>query len=86
MTISAQVFVKHIKNALYVRQSTGLRPQTKQPLFVRNQNNLLVQREVIFGELSQEKLLITSGLSFKDELVTTDISQHNQFSEITLTH
>ena len=86
LTISAQVFVKHMKDALYIRQSTGLRPQTKQALFVRSQNNLLEQREVIFGELSQDKLLITSGLSFKDELVITDISQHNQFSKIALTH
>jgi hypothetical protein len=52
---------------------------------VRSQDNLLEQREVIFGALSQEKLLITSGLNFKDELVITDLSQHNQFSEITLT-
>jgi len=86
LAISAQVFVKHIKDALYIRQSTGLRPQTKQALFVRSQNDLLEQREITFGELSQEKLLITSGLNFKDELVITDISQHNQFSEITLTH
>jgi multidrug efflux pump subunit AcrA (membrane-fusion protein) len=86
LAISAQVFVKHKKDALYIRQSTGLRPQTKQTLFIRSQNNLLEQREVIFGELSQEKLLITSGLNFKDQLVVTDISQHNQFSEITLTH
>ncbi|MCO4799562.1 MAG: HlyD family efflux transporter periplasmic adaptor subunit [Colwelliaceae bacterium] len=86
LSISAQVFVKHKKDALYIAQTTGLRPQTKQSLFVRTQNDLLEQREVTFGELSQEKLLITSGLSFDDELVSTDISQYKQFSEITLTH
>jgi multidrug efflux pump subunit AcrA (membrane-fusion protein) len=86
LAISAQVFVKHQENALYIKQTSGLRPQTKQALFIRSQNNLIEQREVTFGELSQEKLLITSGLNFEDELVSTDISQYNQFNEITLTH
>jgi len=86
LAVSAQVFVKHQKNTLYIPQFSGLRPQSKQSVFVRTTSNMIVQREVTFGALTQEKLLILAGLKFGEEVVKSDMSQYKKFTEIELTH
>lgn len=86
LSISAQVFVKHDKKATYIKQSSGLRPRSKQNLFVRTSENKLVQREVIFGELSQNKLIISKGLSSGDEIISSDTRPYEQFKQLTITH
>jgi len=86
LAVSAQVFVKHQEQTLYIPQFSGLRPQSKQAVFVRTTNNMLVQRDVTFGILTQEKLLILAGLNYGEEIVKSDMSQYKQFSEIELTH
>ncbi|MBL4941434.1 MAG: HlyD family efflux transporter periplasmic adaptor subunit [Colwellia sp.] len=85
LSISAQVFVKHQTNAVYIRQAAGIRPRSKQTLFVRTQSNLLEQREVSFGELSQGNLIIKQGLTPGEDIVSTDISKYNKFKQLLLT-
>lgn len=85
LSISAQVFVKHQTNAVYIPQVAGIRPRSKQTLFVRTQSNLLEQREVSFGELSQGNLIIKQGLTPGEEIVSTDTSKYNKFKKLSLT-
>jgi hypothetical protein len=84
LTISAQVFVKRDPQAIFINQVAGLRPRSKQALFVKTTTDLLEQRDVAFGELSQGKLIITHGLKVGDEIVGTDISQYNQFTQLAI--
>ncbi len=84
LSISAQVFVKRDPQAIFISQVSGLRPRSKQALFVKTTTDLLEQRDVTFGELSQGKLIITHGLNVGDEIVATDISQYNQFNQLTI--
>jgi HlyD family secretion protein len=85
LTISAQVFVKHQTDALYIPQVAGLRPRSKQSIFVRTMVNTLEQRDITFGELSQGNLIIQQGLALGEEVVSSDTSQYNKFKQLSLT-
>lgn len=52
LSISAQIFVRHDKEATYLRQVPGLRPRSKQSLFVKNIEDSVIQKDGVFGELS----------------------------------
>lgn len=86
LAISAQVFIKHDAKSTFIKQIPGLRPRSKQSLFVKDSDDLIIQRDVTFGELSQQKLLITAGLKAGDEIVSSDISRFEKFEEIALTN
>ena len=86
LTISVQVFVKRNTTATFIKQVPGFRPRSKQSLFVKTSDDLLEQRDVTFGELSQGKLVINSGLKAGDEIVSSDTSQYNQFKQLTITN
>ncbi len=86
LTVSAHVFVKNQKNAIYIPQISGLRPGSKQSLFVQKNNELLEQKTVTFGELSQGKIMILAGLSAGDTVVISDVSQYSKFSQLALQH
>jgi len=84
LSISAQIFVKHQTNAIYIPQVAGLRPRSKQTLFVRTRSNSLEQRDISFGELSQGNLIINQGLTAGDEIVSSDTSKYNKFKQLSL--
>ncbi len=82
LSISAQVFVQHQQNINYIEQVPGLRPRSKQSLFIRDTNNSLIQRDVTFGELSKNKLIITSGVSPGEQIVSSDTQQYNKYPNL----
>jgi len=84
LTISAQVFVKHQEKATFIKQVAGIRPRSKQALFVKTSDNLLSQRDVTFGELSQGKLVITAGLIPGDKIVSSDTNKYSQFKNLSI--
>ena len=86
LTISAQVFVKHQTDATFINQVSGIRPQSKQSVFVKTAENTLSQRDVSFAELSQGRLVITDGLTSGDEIVSSDTSKYSQFQQLTIEH
>jgi HlyD family secretion protein len=86
LSVSAQVFVKHETNATFIKQTSGLRPRSKQSVFVKTNKNTVVQREVVFGELSHNKLMIIEGLSIGDEIISSDTRHYERFKELTLTY
>jgi HlyD family secretion protein len=85
LAISAQVFVKHQTDAVYIPQVAGLRPRSKQSVFVRTHTNTLEQRDISFGELSQGNLIINQGLALGEEIVSSDTSKYNKFKRLSLT-
>ncbi|NRA59393.1 MAG: HlyD family efflux transporter periplasmic adaptor subunit [Psychrobium sp.] len=84
LPISAKIFLEHQPKATYVKQSPGLRANSKHKLFVRTSDNQLVQREVIFGQLSDNKLLIASGLVPNEIIVSSDMKDYQQYSNLEL--
>jgi hypothetical protein len=84
LAISAQVFVKHQKDALYLPQVAGLRPRSKQSVFVRTVANTLEQRDIRFGDLSQGNLIIEQGLVAGEDVVSSDTSKYNKFKQLSL--
>lgn len=85
LAISAQVFVKHQADAIYIPQVAGLRPRSKQTLFVRTNANTVEQRDISFGELSQGNLIIDQGLVLGEEIVSSDTSKYNKYKQLSLT-
>jgi multidrug efflux pump subunit AcrA (membrane-fusion protein) len=85
LAISAQVFVKHQTDALFIPQVAGLRPRSKQSVFVRTSINTVEQRSINFGELSQGNLIINQGLTLGEEFVSSDTSKYNKFKQLSLT-
>lgn len=84
LAISAKVFVKHEKNAIFIKQVPGFRPSSKQSLFVKSGDDVLVQRNVVFGGFSQNNIIIKEGLAVGDEIVTNDTSMYKNYSELTI--
>lgn len=82
LSISAQVFVKHQQAVSYIEQVPGFRPRSKQSLFVRDTNNSLIQKDVTFGTLSKNKLVITSGLKPGDLLVSSDTQKYTKYPQL----
>jgi len=82
LSISAQVFVQHQQNISYIEQVPGLRPRSKQSLFIRDTDNSLIQRDVTFGELSKNKLIITSGVAPGEQIVSSDTQQYNKYPNL----
>ena len=85
LSISAQVFVRNQQGANYIEQVPGFRPRSKQSVFVRDTNNTLSQRNVTFGELSGNKLVITAGLQSGEQLVSSDTQKYNQYQQLSIT-
>lgn len=85
LPIAAQVFVKHQKNALYIKQTAGLRPNSKQSVFIKTATNTLQQRQVVLGELSQGKLVVISGLQVNEQIVTNNLDKYQKFQQLTIT-
>jgi HlyD family secretion protein len=85
LSISAQVFIQHQQAISYIEQVPGFRPRSKQSLFVRGTNNTLMQRDVTFGELSKNKLIITAGLQPGEQLVSSDTQQYNKYPQLLIT-
>lgn len=83
MQVSAQVHIKQQENQIYVPQKPGLRARSKQTIFVVN-NNIATPREVVFGEQSQNKLLVTSGLTAGETIIANNQNEWLKFSHITL--
>jgi len=84
LSISAQVFIKHQSSVIYVEQVSGLRPRSRQSLFVRQKNNMLAQRDVTFGDLSEDKLIIEKGLITGDVIVNSNTNKYREFKQLTL--
>jgi len=82
LSISAQVFVKHQQAVSYIEQVPGFRPRSKQSLFVRDTNDSLIQKDVTFGTLSKNKLVITSGLKPGDLLVSSDTQKYTKYPQL----
>ena len=85
LAISAQVFVKHQVDAIHLPQIAGMRPRSKQAVFVRTTDDLVEQREINFGELSQGQLIVNQGLSAGEQVVSSNTSKYNKFKQLTLT-
>lgn len=86
LAISAQVFVKHQTDAVYIPQVAGLRPRSKQSIFVRTNTNTVEQRDISFGDLSQGNLIINKGLMPGEEIISSDTSKYSQFKQLSLTN
>ena len=86
LAVSAKVFVRHDSQSVFIKQVPGLRPSSKQSVFVRSNENMLLQRDVTFGPLTQQKLLILDGLLDGEQIVSSDTSQYTQFSQLSITH
>jgi len=81
LPISAKVFLEHKANATYIAQSAGLRPSSKQSLFVVN-GHQLEKREVTLGQLTNNKIIVLDGLTHHETIATNDMSQYQQFTTL----
>ena len=83
--INALVFLEHVENALYIAQKPGLIPLGTQNIYKKVPNQaLLSQQQIRFGEISEQNLIIQSGVNSGDILITSDLSQWHNFSQLAL--
>jgi len=83
LPISAKVFLQHKTNVIHVTQSIGLRPNSKQSIFVMH-NNMLEKREVTFGQVTNNKLIVKDGLSKNETIVASDMRDFQRFTSLEL--
>lgn len=79
LAISAKVFLEHKNDVVYVEQASGFRPNSRQVVFVLNDNNRLQKRDITFGSLSLKKLLVTEGLNAGEQLVNSETKAFDKF-------
>ncbi|WDE13135.1 efflux RND transporter periplasmic adaptor subunit [Thalassomonas haliotis] len=84
LPISAGIFMKTASDAVYIKQFSGMRPHSSQQVFVRDNAGLARQKTVTFGELSQGKLIVKSGLKAQDEIITGNVEALSQYAAISL--
>ena len=82
--ISAQIFVEHQPQALYITQAAGIRPRTKTFGFVLTNNHTLEKIDITFGDLSNNKVLVEQGLTQGSQFVTSNMDAFSQFNRIEL--
>lgn len=71
-SVTGQIFIHTQENALYVRQTAGLRPQSQIERFVldETQSHHAQKRQIQLGELTKGKLIIQSGLQVNDYFIS----------------
>ncbi|WDE04079.1 HlyD family efflux transporter periplasmic adaptor subunit [Thalassomonas viridans] len=84
LPVTASIFMKTTPDALYINQFSGMRPHSTQQVFVRDTSGQARQKAVTFGELSRGKLLVTSGLEHKDEIITSNMEAFGQYAQVSL--
>lgn len=82
--ISAQIFVEHQPQALYISQAPGIRPRSKTSAFVQTNQDTLERVDITFGDLSNNKILVEQGLTQGSQLVTNNMDAFSQFNRIEL--
>lgn len=84
LPVSASIFMKTAPDALYIKQSSGMRPHSTQQVFVRDNAGQARKKEVTFGELSAGKLMVKNGLEDKDEIITSNVEGFARYAQISL--
>lgn len=69
LPVTAKIFIKKEKNVLFINQFPGLSPNNKQDLFVKQSDNTATRNTVEFGELSDGKLMVNSGLQEGQQVI-----------------
>lgn len=80
--ISAQIFLRHEEQALFIEQTTGLRPRSKFTAYVKTDDSTLEKRDITLGDLSNNKVLIQQGLQQGDQIVTSNMDAFQSFNRI----
>lgn len=70
--ITAKVLLHQQKQALFVAQQPGLRPNSEQTVFVKTTAKTAEPRLVHFGELSDRQLIIEAGLAENEQILAYD--------------
>jgi len=83
LPISAKVFLEHKTDVIHVKQTIGLRPNSKQSIFVMH-NNMLEKREVTFGQVTNNQLIVNDGLTNNESIVASDMRDFQQFTALEL--
>lgn len=82
LPITTQVLVAHDDNALHIKQYPGARPNSSQQVWLIDDSNRLIRKTISFGELTQDTLLIKSGLSVGEWIAADNNKQFEQFDQI----
>lgn len=83
--ISAQIFLRHQDQALYIHQSPGFRPRSKLSVFVKTNESSIEKRDISLGDLSKDKILVSQGLRAGDLLITNNMELYQRFNHIDIT-
>ena len=86
LPVTASIFMKTAEDALYIKQFSGMRPNSTQQVFVRDGTGQARQKAVTFGELSQGKLMVMKGLANSDEIIASNVEDFVQYARISLVH
>lgn len=85
LPITSKIFVNRLQDALFIKQIPGLRPHSTQKVFVRNQSDRAMTKEITTGELSENWLLVLHGLEAGEQIISSNTDTFNQAEKITIT-
>ncbi|GAA0359072.1 HlyD family efflux transporter periplasmic adaptor subunit [Bowmanella denitrificans] len=69
MSVTGQIFLQSLQQALYVAQAPGLRPRSQLQRFVMTGEGLAEQRTIELGDISQGHLQVLSGLQANEQVI-----------------
>lgn len=69
--LRAQVDLQPLASALYIRYLTSFLPNQQQQVFVLQSEQQAVRRDVVFGDISGEQILVKSGLTQGEKVLST---------------
>ena len=69
--VTGQIFMQTMDDALYVKQTAGLRPLSEIERFVlADDSEQAIKRKIQLGDLTQGKIIIQAGLQANEQLIT----------------
>lgn len=69
MSVTGQIFLQSLDQALYVAQVPGLRPRSQMQRFVMTDGGMAEQRTIELGDISQGNLQVLSGLKANEQII-----------------
>ena len=82
LNLTADVFIEQKTDALFIKQAPGLQPLSKKILYQLTGDSVAEQREITFSERSGEYVLITAGAKKDQQIITSDLSQWHNFTQL----
>lgn len=84
LPVTAQILIVHDENIRYIKQYPGAKANSRQNVWVLASDNQLQQKTISFGDLTQDKLVISDGMDAGEQIVQAGDERFKNFDKISV--